>query len=202
MKKSSVLVLIALLGACFLSQNASAATVNYSGKIFVNGQPVPNEDVNLMYFASGFDPDNFFRAYGDGYGNAAPGQYQRAIADNAVFPLDSTPTDSSGIFQNSVSTNAPIGTQLWLYIEPNLSFSSYMAIASSSDPSWLVSNSTTFDAKDANIFAYGSGESHPEGIGLTLAPIPEPGSICLAFIAAIGFISFACKRKTNQANSH
>ncbi len=182
----------------FVSQNVSAATVEYSGKLFANellnsvsgayviaGTFAPGYDVvGEGTLVSGYVHDNL-----DADNNLEPGAYDRAVANGIFIPIGlGAITFPDGAFSASGTTNASVGTPIWLFaFGDGTTHSNTQVLASSSDTAWLTpaqpSGSTTISASDTNLFVL--GVEHPEGVALAYLPTPEPTSLVLSLLGGL-----------------
>jgi hypothetical protein len=166
----------------------AAATVNYEGFLYSSGgAPVNGGFVIAGTFAPGFNVHNYFDTFGDGFGNALSDSYDRAVATGTFRPIGSGVSTIAGFFSGTGTTNDTPGTSIYLFgFEHSPTTSLYQALATSSDPSYLVptgSGITAVNASLANQFAF--GKKLNGGIGLVGVPIPEPSTSALASLAAI-----------------
>ena len=185
-----ILFVVLSLGLIQVGQpRGLAADVSYSGSVFFQGTPVVGGFVVAGTFKPGFDPLDYACVYGDIACNLEEGAYAHAVADGNFLPIGPGDlTDAIGAFSASGTTTAAAGTPLWLFaFQDNSKDSFFQALVSSSDPSWLVpaqpSGVTQIVASAANIFVM--GDSHPQGVSLTVIPFPEPSTACLAVVCAL-----------------
>ncbi len=199
MTKFSLLpsLLVCVFG--LVSLTSEAATVQYSGNLFgeYGGGPVSGGLVIAGTFAPNFDPHYYNCFYGDEACNLFGGAYEEAVADGnfipipfeSIIPFPGTYiTDQNGAFSASGTTNAPAGTPIWLWaFEDNSRESAHQVLASSTDPSWLTPAQsvglTWINASEADIFVLGN--SHPQGVELTVTPFPEPTSMALSLLGGL-----------------
>jgi len=184
-------LLVCVIG--FVSQTASAATVQYSGKVFTaNGSPIVGGYVIVGTFAPGIDPFNYNCIYGDEVCNQNPGAYDSAVSDGNFFPIGAgTLTDPNGVFNTSGSTNTPAGTPIWLFAFADDTRGSFLQVlASSSNPAWQTpaqpTGFTFLNASDADMFVMGT--SHPQGVTLGEVPVPESASLTLSILGGLAVL--------------
>ncbi len=168
--------------------SASAATVQYSGKLFAEfGPPVVGGEVIIGTFAPSFDPSQYNCVYGDESCNQVGGSFgsafDSAVGEGNFFPIGfGAVTEIDGSFSGFGNTAAPAGTQIWLFAFENLTRNSfYQVLASSTDPAWQVPTQpngfTAIVASQANIFVMGFPD--PEGVRLNVVPFPEPAGMAM-----------------------
>jgi hypothetical protein len=168
----------------------SAATVNYSGKLFSEaGPPVSGGEVVIGTFAASFDPFQYSCVYGDGACNLDLGAFNSAVGEGNFFPIGSGAiTGTDGFFSGTGTTSAPSGTPIWMFAFEDLTRDSfYQVLTTSSHSAWQVpaqpSGITEIVALQANTFVMGFPE--PEGIRLNVVPFPEPGTFLLLTVVGM-----------------
>jgi hypothetical protein len=171
---------------------AYAAGVDYSGRIFHEGSPVVGGLVVAGTFAPSFDPHSYACIYGDMACNLDPFAYDSAVFDGNFIPIGAGDlTDGTGFFSASGTTDAAAGTPIWIFAFQDASRNSFFqALASSTNASWVVPaqplGQTQLNASNANVFVM--GDSHLQGISLTVIPFPEPNSACMALLCAVSIL--------------
>jgi hypothetical protein len=183
-----VLGLVAAVVAGAVATRASGATVTYHGLLWEEG-PVQGDFVVAGTFRPGFDVSRYSYTYGDRYGNLSSDHYPRAVADGNFRPIGpGTLAGPDGAFAGSGSATGIDGLPIFLFAgnQRDLESSFYIALATSSSPTWRVSNDAdvTLDAAAANAFVF--GRKLGDRIMLDVPPFPEPGGAAGA--AAAGMI--------------
>lgn len=176
-----------LLSLSFITDAAVAASVGYSGYLYSEfGAPV----VGGYVVAGTFSPDTVFEGtYVDDVGDWLGGAYDNGVTAGFFSPIgNGTLTNTEGFFSSFGISSAPAGRPIWLFaFEDDSRDSFYQVLASSDDFSWQVPNQpsghTTINAVDANMFFIGN--SHPQGIELSVVPFPEPTSLVLMLLGSV-----------------
>src|SRR3954470_2865172 len=178
--KRLILVVAVILSS---AQLASAATVNYSGVLTeFSGAQLSDDWVIAGTFAPGFNVNLYWWTFGDGAANWLPTHYANAVATGTFRPIGSgTFPNVQGAFSGTGSTTGIDNQPIWIFMFQNAapSTSPFMALISSTDPSWRVQNDglANINTSTANLFSVGHRTSGG-AIQLEGAPIPEP-STCL-----------------------
>jgi hypothetical protein len=174
------ILLLALWFAC--AQVASAASVNYTGVLTEGGASTLTDDwVIAGTFAPGFDVINqYWWTFGDNAANWLPTHYANAVATGTFRPIGSgTFPNVQGAFSGMGSTTGIDNQPIWIFMFQNAQpeTSPFMALISSTDPSWRVQNDgvANINTSTANIFVVGH-RTTSGAIQLDGAPVPEPAT--------------------------
>ena len=157
-------VVFALVISICLAPFASAATVNYSGVLADALGPTSDDRVIAGTFVPGFDVSTYWWTFGDPVGNWESTHYTEAVTSGTFRPIGpGTLANAQGAFSGSGSTTGIDNLPIWIFMfmeqQPETSF--YMALISSTDPSWRVQGDGTanINTATANIFVTGSMET-------------------------------------------
>jgi hypothetical protein len=182
----TLLAQLGLVVALLISSThfASAATINYSGVVTEGGASSLTDDwVVAGTFAPGFNVNaQYWWTFGDPAANWLPTHYANAVATGTFRPIGSgTFPDAQGAFGGTGSATGIDNQPIWIFMFQNAqpSTSPFMALISSTDPSWRVQNDgvASINSSTADVFNVGyrttGGAIHLNG-----APVPEP-TTCL-----------------------
>ena len=178
-------ILAAIAAVPFLAAGAaSAAVVDYSGRVFedpqgrpTGGAPHRNGFVIAGTFAPGYDPFRYAFSIDTEGGNIVGGEYDKAVADGDFFPIGTGGlTDAAGAFALSGTTAADPGTPIWLFaFDRPVAEGWTQVLATSPLANWrapAADGTTSLAASEAETFVL--GRSNPQGVALSIVPFPEP----------------------------
>jgi hypothetical protein len=176
---------------------ASAATVSYSG-VLADAFGATNDDrVIAGTFVPGFDVNTYWWTFGDPVGNWESTHYTEAVSSGTFRPIGpGTLANAQGAFSGSGSTTGIDNLPIWIFMfmEPQPETSFYMALISSTDPSWRVQGDgvATIDTATANVFVTGSNSNGV--IQLDFAPVPEPSATSVLSLAGMVMLRRKARR--------
>ena len=185
--RTSLLLMVVMLVILASPKMVCSQGVSYLGYLTDQfGDPLVGGAVVVGTFDPNFDPFEYTCFYGDSICNLNGGAFFNAVSDGNFVPIHTTISIAGGLFVGSGLASVPEGEPLWLFAFEDASFNSlYQVLASSTDPAWQVpasGQSTFIHAANANLFEMGM--SGPNGVQLSVIPIPEPSSSVLCLMSA------------------